>query len=171
MHSMTPSPAPAASLRRLSFLSLVAFALCGLACTSVQSEETFCATRKTHVESCKGAKFDSAACSTTHRCVTGAYQSDVAEAYLTCVNNDSCEGRVDETCVDNAIAKGSNKDAADACAKKSSECGDQLNSKRCPAFRAYNADLLEKMSACLEKPCDQVRKCLESTVDAALPGC
>ena len=159
-----------------SLASVVLLTACG-----VQSESDVCTQRQKRHDACpyegsdKGKPaFDSAKCSKDYRCTVSVFQTSASDAYFTCQTNQDCSAKVGDTCFDQALQKGSNTEEADVCAKKRAECkaeGKSFSDDYCPQLRVYNADLLEKMMTCIDKPCDQISDCLKSTIEAAAPAC
>lgn len=170
------------SLRSRAAVGLLA-GLVALSLTSacgVQSESDVCEQRKKRYDACPSdgnrskPAFDSAKCSKDYQCVVSVLQSSAADEYFKCQTNQDCSAKVGDNCFDQASQKGSNTDEADVCAKKYAECkasGKSFSDDYCPQIRAYSSDLLSKMMACIDKPCDQISNCLKSTQEAAAPSC
>jgi len=168
------------------FLAVASLGLVAVACSSAPSVEDYCTKLKARYDACPASggptgdpvgvdggttptrpPFNQASCERSHKCLTTLFTSTVANEYLACASNTDCATSVSK-CDDNAISAGPNATEADTCAKKYAECktGKGFDDDICVNIRALSSDPLSKVMPCFEKPCDQIKDCVEATVKA-----
>jgi|GEM_PF-5951842 len=143
-----------------------------------RTEAQYCADRESRVTTCAADSgtsvvFDRSGCGRDYRCRTVLLAAP--DAYLSCRTNPDCGARTsDDSCLGEA-GRGRSTAEADRCAKRYAECkasgGKGFDDDSCPVFPAIEPSALVKLTACLDKPCEQIEDCLEATVKALHPDC
>lgn len=164
-----------------------------IACSSAPSVEDYCAKLKTRYDTCPndgvssngsgpdgGAStptrdpFNQTRCTNDHACLTGVFESAVTNAFLDCATVTDCTVSTNK-CNEQAFAAGSHATEADVCAKKYAECkaakGSSFSDDYCVNVRGMTSDSLSKVMPCFDKPCDQIKNCIEASVKAIAPSC
>jgi hypothetical protein len=139
--------------------------------------QSYCDQREARTKSCApdGAvlpPYDRGGCTRDYDCAVALLANP--DGYLRCRSNPDCsQSTSDDRC--SAQAAVGTAPQADACAKKYAECksagGKTFSDDTCGSLNALNASSQQKVYACIEKPCDQIRDCIDATVKAIHPSC
>jgi hypothetical protein len=164
----------------LSTALFLASAGCGQA--DAYTAQSYCDQSEARSKSCAPAStspapYDRTRCTKEHECAVALFANP--DTYLRCLANPDCAASTTD-CFSAAASQPAPVAQMDACVAKYEECKaaergfTQSVAGRnglCGAVSWLNAAMLQQYSACIAKPCDQIKACIAPLAKAASPAC